>query len=139
MNGRSCDGRWLAGGARDLGGAGGGRRPPDPELNSPEAIRTLHDFGICLARNHSARSRVADVLTIDFRAEAARDAIRDLIGEHDPCVASSRVFYYVTSSNSCRSRARSPKPFCRAIATSRPWSPTIRRGRLCKRAAKSRG
>jgi hypothetical protein len=78
----------------------GARRPPDPELNSPEAIRTLHDFGICLARNHSARSRVADVLTMDFRTEAARDAIRDLIGEHDPCVASSRVFYYVTSSNS---------------------------------------
>jgi len=76
------------------------RRPPDPELSSPEAIRTLHDFGACLARNHSARSRVADILTMDLRTEAARDAVRDLIGEHDPCVASSRVFYYVTSSSS---------------------------------------
>jgi hypothetical protein len=77
--------------------AGEARRPaPDAERNSPESIRALHDFARCVARNHWARSRAGEILAMDYRDAAAREALRAFVQERGQCVA---PFHALTTNN----------------------------------------
>ena len=70
-------------------------RAPDPERNSPEAIRALHGFAACLARNHWSRGPAAEILAMDYRSDAQHQALRELIRERSECVAP----FHMLSSN----------------------------------------
>jgi hypothetical protein len=59
----------------------------DPERNSPQAIRALHDFGRCVARDHWSRGRVREVLAMDYRTDASRQALRGFVQDRGQCVA----------------------------------------------------
>jgi hypothetical protein len=62
-------------------------RHRDPERNSPESVRALHDYARCVARDHWARPRLRTILAMDYRADAARDALRNFVMGQNHCVA----------------------------------------------------
>jgi hypothetical protein len=62
------------------------RPVPDAERNTPEAIRALHDFARCVAHDHWARARAGEILAMDYRDDAAHDALRAFVLERSQCV-----------------------------------------------------
>lgn len=65
--------------------ARGGRAAADRD--SPAAIRVLHDFAGCVAGDRWARARVRAILAMDYRTDAAREALRSFIATRRICVA----------------------------------------------------
>ena len=64
------------------------RRPlNDPDRNTLEAVRALHDFGQCAVRDHWGRVQLPQILAMDYRSDAARDALRGFVRERSQCVA----------------------------------------------------
>ena len=73
------------------------RRPAETtERNTPTAIRALHDFARCVARDHWAKREGRGILAMDYRSDASRQALRRFVGERGRCLPP----YHVLSSNS---------------------------------------
>lgn len=64
------------------------RRPlNDPDRNTLEAVRALHDFAQCAVRDHWAHVELPRILAMDYRSDAAREALRGFVRERSQCVA----------------------------------------------------
>jgi hypothetical protein len=70
------------------------RAPADWERNTPIAIRALHDFARCVARNHWSRGRARQLLLMDDRTDDYRAALRALAVEHGECVAPNHILSF---------------------------------------------
>ena len=76
-----------------------GRRPPDDvERDTPHAIRALHDFARCVARDHWARRVARGLLAMDYRTDAYRRALRDFVQQRGHCLPP----YHLLASNAFR-------------------------------------
>ena len=72
------------------------RGPSWDEVNTPAAIRALHDFAHCVARSHFSRVRAREVLGMDYRTREYRDAIIALADEHNGCLQpASRIRFSI--------------------------------------------